>query len=451
MAEFDLVVRGGDVVLADGARRADVGVVDGLVAAVSPELPGGGEEIDASGLHVLPGGVDPHVHFDEPGRTEWEGVATGTRALAAGGFTTYIDMPLNSMPVTVDGPSFDVKLPAVQASSLVDFALWGGLVSGNVDRLEEQHERGVAGFKAFMCHSGIEEFPAVDDLSLYEGMEVIAKLGSILLLHAENAGIVGSLGARAREQGRVSPRDFVESRPVIAELEAISRAVLFARETGCATHIVHVSTARGAAMVAEARAGGVDVTCETCPHFLLFTEEDVERVGITLKSAPPVRMAAERDGLWAQLADGTLSMVTSDHSPGAPEVKVGDFFTAWGGISGCQSTLQLLLAAGYDERGIALERISAMTSASAAERFALPGKGSIEIGSDADLALVDLDWAGRVELDDLQYRHRFSAYVGLPIRGRIVQTILRGQTVYADGAFVAEPLGRLLTPRRAST
>ena len=211
----------------------------------------------------------------------------------------------------------------VQASSLVDFALWGGLVAGNVERLAEQHERGVAGFKAFMCHSGIDEFPAVDDLSLYDGMKEIAGLGSILLLHAENAAIVAGLGSRARELGRVSPRDFVESRPAVAELEAISRAILIAEDTGCAIHIVHVSTTRGVAMVAEARARGVDVTCETCPHYLLFTEEDVERVGIALKSAPPVRPAADRDGLWAQLADGKLPMVTSDHSPGAPEVKSG--------------------------------------------------------------------------------------------------------------------------------
>ena len=185
--EFDLVVRGGEVIRPSGIERVDIGILDGIVVAVEPELGGGAATIEAAGLHVLPGGVDPHVHFDEPGRTEWEGVASGTRALAAGGHTTYVDMPLNNIPVTVDGPSFDEKLPAVRASSLVDFALWGGLVEGNVDRLAEQHERGVAGFKAFMCHSGIDEFPAVGDLALYEGMQAIAGLDSILLLHAENA------------------------------------------------------------------------------------------------------------------------------------------------------------------------------------------------------------------------------------------------------------------------
>lgn len=445
----DLVVRGATVVAAAGAVPADVAVDDGVVVGLAPDLAETGrEEVDATGLHAFPGGVDPHVHFDEPGRTEWEGVASGTRALAAGGFTTYVDMPLNNLPVTIDGPSFDAKLAAVRASSLVDFGLWGGLVPGNVDRLEEQAERGACGFKAFMCQSGIDEFPGVDDLTLYEGMRRIADLGSILLLHAENAAIVGGLGSKARALGRVSSRDFVASRPLVAELEAIGRAILLAEETGCATHIVHVSAASGVRMVAEACACGVDVSCETCPHYLLFTEEDVERIGLALKSAPPVRTAADRDGLWAQLAAGTLGMVTSDHSPGAPEVKVGDFFTAWGGISGCQSTLQLLLAAGHDERGLPLETVAAVTSTGAARRFGLAAKGELAVGRDADLALVDLAWRGTVELDDLHYRHRFSAYAGSPIRGRVVRTLVRGRTVYDDGVFATEPHGRLLIPER---
>ncbi len=450
MAEFDLVVRNATVVREAGVEPADVGIAGGLIAAVGPELAGAADEIDASGLHVFPGGVDPHVHFDEPGRVDWEGVETGSRALAAGGFTTYVDMPLNNVPVTVDGPSFDAKLPAVAAASLVDFGLWGGLVERNVDRLEEQFDRGVCGFKAFMCHSGIDEFPAVGDLTLYDGMQRIAELGSILLLHAENAAIVQGLGDRARGAGRLLPRDFAASRPAAAELEAVGRALVLAEATGCATHIVHVSTARGVLMVAEAAARGADVSCETCPHYLLFTEEDLERIGLPLKSAPPVRTARDRDALWALLADGTLTMVTSDHSPGAPEVKIGDFFTAWGGISGCQSTLQLLLEAGNARRGVPLGKIAAAVSTSAARRFALPGKGELVPGLDADLALVDLAWSGAVELDRLHYRHAYSAYAGQPIRGRIVRTLLRGRTVYAGGAFSPEPLGRFLTPRRTT-
>jgi allantoinase len=448
MPELDLVVRGGTAVLPEGPERVDVGIADGRIAAVGHDLGGAAATLDATGLHVLPGGVDPHVHFDEPGRTDWEGVVSGTRALAAGGFTTYVDMPLNNIPVTVDGPSFDVKLAAVAASSLLDFGLWGGLVPGNVDRLEELHERGACGFKAFMCHSGIDEFPGVDDLTLVEGMERIAALGSILLLHAENAAIVAQLGARCREEGRLSPRDFASSRPPAAELEAIARAILFAGETGCATHIVHVSTARGVERVVEAAARGVDVTCETCPHYLLFTEDELAEIGLPLKSAPPVRSPDDRDGLWRLVAAGELAMVTSDHSPGAPEVKRGDFFTAWGGISGCQSTLQLLLEAGHVLRGLPLETIASLTASAAARRFGLAGKGELAPGFDADLTLVDLRWTGTVELDDLHYRHRLSAYAGQAIRGRVVRTLLRGRTVYADGDFDPEPHGRLLTPGR---
>ncbi|MEZ5100251.1 MAG: allantoinase AllB [Thermoleophilia bacterium] len=445
MAEYDLVVRGGTLVLPDGERPGDVGVVDGAIAAVGAGLAGGREEVDATGLHVLPGGIDPHVHFDEPGREHWEGVDSGSRSLAAGGLTTYVDMPLNNEPVTVDGPSFDVKLTAIRDRSHVDFGLWGGLVAGNVDRLAEQHARGVCGFKAFMCYSAIDEFPQVDDLSLWEGMAEIARLGSILLLHAENADIVGGLGARCRREGRLTPTDFVRSRPPISELEAVQRAILFAEDTGCAIHLVHLSVARAVELVAAAHARGVDVTCETCPHFLLFDEDDLEAVGLPLKSAPPVRSRADRDRLWALLADGTLRMVTSDHSPGHPDVKQAGFWDSWGGISGAQSTLQLLLAAG-PTHGLSLPAIAAVCGGEAALRFRLPGKGPVAVGNDADLALVDLGWTGTLSLDDLHYRHRYSCYAGRPIRGRIVRTLVRGQAVYADGAFAARPLGRFLRP-----
>lgn len=448
MADFDLIVRDGSVVLGDGVEHLDIAISDGVIAEVSAGLTAHGKtEIDATGLHVLPGGIDPHVHFDEPGRTHWEGFESGTRSLAAGGLTTYVDMPLNNQPATVDGASFDLKLEAANASSLADFAFWGGLVPGNVDKLEELAERGVAGFKAFMCHSGMDDFPGVDDLTLYEGMQRIAELGSILLLHAENAAIVGGLARRAMDEGRTGPLDFVTSRPAISELEAISRAIFFSEETGCAIHIVHVSTARGVRLVAEAQDRGVDVTCETCPHFLLFTEDDISELGVALKSAPPVRTSEEQEGLWALIEDGTLPMVTSDHSPGAPETKVGDnFFTIWGGISGCQSTLQLLLAAGHTTRGIDLTTIAAATATNAARRFGLPGKGEIAAGYDADLALVDLSEESRLQASDLLYRHRFSAYVGQPIRGRIVRTLVRGTTVFDQGAVASGPVGRFITP-----
>lgn len=446
MAEFDLVVRAGQVVTRDGVAPADVGISDGAIAAIGPELPAGAEEVAAGGLHVFPGGVDPHVHFDEPGRTHWEGVDTGSRSLLAGGLTTFVDMPLNNIPVTVDGPSLTEKLEAIRPKSHTDFALWGGLVSGNVDRLAEQHALGACGFKAFMCYSAIDEFPQVDDLSLFEGMQTIADLDSILLLHAENADIVGGLGARAKAEGLTDPRHFMASRPPISELEAVSRAVLFAEETGCATHLVHLSVARAVVLVAEAQARGVSVSCETCPHYLLYSEEDMERIGLPLKTAPPVRAAGESDRLWALIGDRTLRMVTSDHSPGHPDVKQAGFWDSWGGASGAQSTLQLLLEEGHANRGLPLQMIAELTGGSAARRFCLSGKGEIAVGNDADLALVDLAWRGEVRLEDLHYQHRYSCYAGLPIRGRVERTLLRGQVVYDNGAFAPTPQGRFLTP-----
>jgi len=268
MSEYDLLVRNGTVVTPAGESRADLAVADGRLVAIGPDLTGTSkEEINAEGLHVFPGVIDAHVHFNEPGRTHWEGFATGTAALAAGGATSYIEMPLNASPPTLDAESFDLKLQAAQASSLVDFALWGGLVSGNLEQLDELAERGVIGYKAFMSNSGIADFPAVDDLALYEGMTRVAKLGRIVEVHAENDQITGELARRAIAAGRTGIRDYLTSRPVIAELEAIERAILFASETGCPLHIVHVSSGRGVSLVVEAQARGVNVSCETCPHY----------------------------------------------------------------------------------------------------------------------------------------------------------------------------------------
>jgi allantoinase len=332
MSLYDLIIRNGQVVTANSVTQADIAVADGRITDIASALEGTAkEEIDAGGLHVFPGVIDAHLHFNEPGRADWEGFATGTRALAAGGTTTYFDMPLNSHPPTTDAEAFDLKLAAAQAQSLVDFGLWGGLVPGNLDRMEELVERGVVGFKAFMSNSGIDDFQAVDDLTLYEGMANAAKLGCIIAVHAENDAITGLMGRRAISEGKLTVRDYLDSRPVIAELEAIIRAILFARETGCALHIVHVSTWRGVSLVAASRLSGIDVSCETCPHYLSLTDEDVEQLGAVAKCAPPIRSQGEQEALWRHLADGSLEMVASDHSPSPPDMKTGDdFFKIWG-------------------------------------------------------------------------------------------------------------------------
>lgn len=449
MPRYDLIIRGGAVVTPQGVQGVDVAVADGQIAALGPELAGAArEEVSAAGLHLLPALIDAHVHFNEPGRAHWEGWATGSRALAAGGGALCVEMPLNARPPTLDAASFGRKRAAAEASSLVDFALWGGLVPGDLDRLDELAACGAIGFKAFMANSGIDDFPAADDLTLYEGMARAARLGLPVAVHAESDQITAALAARARAQGRTGARDYLASRPVVAELEAIGRALLFAQLTGCALHVVHVSSGAGAALVAEARARGVDVTCETCPHYLALTEEDVERIGAAAKCAPPIRDADAQADLWARLLAGQIDLVASDHSPAPPELKGagGDFFALWGGIAGAQSTLGLLLEHGHHRRGLALAALAALTAGNVARRLRMPDRGRIAPGGAADLALVDLGDRAPLRREDLRDRHRLSPYVGRAMGGRIVRTIRRGQTIFADGRCADGAGGALVTP-----
>ncbi|HXL78842.1 MAG TPA: allantoinase AllB [Candidatus Eisenbacteria bacterium] len=414
-----MIIRGGTVVTARGVEKADIAIAGDQIAAVGLNLADDGVEIDASGLHVFPGGIDSHVHFNEPGRTKWEDIAHGSSALAAGGYTTFIDMPLNSLPVTTTVEAFDLKLGAMNRSSKVDFSLWGGLVPGNMNQLEALVERGVMGFKAFMCPSGIDEFPACDKRTLREGMKRIAELGSILLVHAEDP-------SELREPIGHNALDFVASRPARAELAAITVAVETAGDTGCPVHIVHVSTALGADVIAATQHLGADVSGETCPHYLLYTEADMERLGGIAKCAPPFRTPVDRERLWR------MPMVVSDHSPCTLELKQGDDFRQiWGGISGCQSTRHLLLADGRLE----LQTVGAVTSTNIAKRFGVTNKGDIAAGFDADLWMVDLDWEGVVRSQDLLYRNPFSVHEGQKIRGRTIRTLVRGQEPGA-GRFI---------------
>ncbi len=449
MSLYDVIIRNAALVTETELLRADLAIADERIAAIEPELAGSSAaEIDASGLHVFPGLIDAHVHFNEPGRTDWEGFATGSQALAAGGATSYCEMPLNAHPPTIDGASFDQKRAAAEAASLVDFGLWGGLVPGNIDRLDELAARGVVGFKAFMSNSGIDDFAAVDDLTLFEGMRRAAELDRIVAVHAENDQITSRLARLSIAANRTSVRDYLASRPVVAELEAVVRALLFAEETGCALHIVHVSTGRGVALVAAARERGVNVSCETCPHYLVLTEDDMEQLGALAKCAPPLRTEVEQAALWQHLAAGTLPMIASDHSPAPAELKADrDFFKVWGGISGCQSTLPLLLTEGHERRRLPLTTIAAVSAGYVARRFRLPGKGRLAVGADADIALVDLTSRDALQSVNLFYRHRHSPYVGRTLCGRVVRTLVRGTTVMLDGTIASGPVGRLLTPQ----
>jgi allantoinase len=429
----DLVVRG---------DTQDIAIEDGKIVAIGPELPGAAEEIDARGLHVFPGLIDVHLHFNEPGRTDWEGAATGSRALAAGGGTLFFDMPLNSTPCTVNAEAFDRKHAALAESSVTDFALWGGLIPGNVSQMAELADRGVVGFKAFLCDSGLPEFPRADDLTLFDGLCEAARLGLPVAVHAENQELTRRMVPR--DGGSV--KAFLALRPVIAELEAIQRATLLAREAGAKLHIVHVSSGRGVAIAAEARAQGADVSIETCPHYLFFTEDDVERLGAIAKCAPPLRNAADQDALWTQLLEGAVDIVASDHSPAPPGLKSGDFEKAWGGIAGVQSTLSVLLDRGHHCRQLSLERISSLIAAEPARRFRIQGKGNIAVGTDADLALVDLSRSVQLQSKHLMQRHPLSPYIGSTFRGNVERTIRRGETIFASGKITARGPGRFVRP-----
>ena len=359
MSAVDLVIRNGT--LADSPdRQLDIAVANGEIVSLEKNFSGKvRKEIDSTGLHIFPGIIDSHVHFNEPGRTDWEGFETGSRALAAGGGTLFFDMPLNAHPPTTDAESFGLKLDAAKKSSLIDFAFWGGLVPGNLDKLEELAECGVIGFKAFMADSGIEDFSCVDDNTLRAGMKRAAKLKLPVAVHAESETITKQLAQEKIGQGKNSIRDYLDSRPVAAELDAIGRALEIAGETGCALHVVHVSSGAGVTLIIEAQKRGIDVSCETCPHYLALSEDDMEKIGALAKCAPPLRSVAEQENLWKHLQAGEITSIGSDHSPSPPAMKTGaNFFKVWGGISGIQHLLPLLISEGHVKRQIALPLIS---------------------------------------------------------------------------------------------
>ena len=451
----DLLIRNGSVVMRDGVKQLDLAIENGTLVEIGEDLRGSArEELDATGLHIFPGVIDPHVHFNEPGRTDWEGWATGSAALSAGGGTCCFEMPLNANPPTLDGPSFDLKRAAAEASSRTDFALWGGLTPDNLDKLDELADRGVVGFKAFMSGSGIEEFGRADDKTLDKGMKIAARRGLIVAVHAESEAITSRLTADACSRGGKTWRDYLDSRPIEAEVEAIERAIGLALETGCMLHVVHVSSSAG---IAHARGTGYQpvtnglvahapLTLETCPHYLLLNADDLCSHGASHKCAPPVRSAAEVEKLKADLASGKIDIVASDHSPAPPSMKTSDdAFAIWGGISGAQSTLPALTTLGLPS-----EQIAKLTSTNVAERFRVANKGEIKIGFDADLAVVDVDAEYALTRDMLLDRHKLSPYVGRQFRGLVKRTIARGQTIFLDGKSVGTSRGKLVTPVKAA-
>ncbi len=440
----ETVIRGGTLVHGNGRWPADIAIDEGTITEISPELPGSAHEIDASGLHVFPGLIDVHLHFNEPGRADWEGAATGSHALAAGGGTAFFDMPLNSVPCTVTAVDVDRKRAALESASVADFGLWGGLIPGSIREMPEMAARGVVGFKAFMCDSGLPEFPRADERTLWDGMSTAAQLGLPVAVHAEDGAMTARLSAAMTG---TSAREFLASRPVAAEVAAITQAVDIAGKTGAKLHIVHVSSGSGVAKAAEARAQGVDVSVETCPHYFFFTEDDVERIGVAAKCAPPIRGTPERQDLWRGVLDERVDIIASDHSPCAPELKkIGDFRTSWGGIAGVQSTLAVLLGRGFDGRRLRFERIARLLAGNPAGRFKLTNKGAIEVGKDADLMLLDPSRSYTLDAARMLQRHKISPYLGSSFTGMVVRTIRRGETIFANGRIVAKTRGRFIRP-----
>ena len=444
----DAIIRGGTLVLPNGRIAGDIRIEDGRISEVGPDLSGAGEQIEARGLHVFPAIIDVHVHFNEPGRAEWEGGETGSHALAAGGGATFFDMPLNSTPCTVTAAHVDRKRAALELTSIADFGIWGGLVPGSVNEMAGMAARGVVGFKAFMCDSGLPEFPRADEKTLWDGMGEASRLDLPVAVHTEDEAMTRRLSAA---NSGSSAREFLNSRPVAAEIEAIEQALEIAGKTGAKLHLVHVSSGSGVAKAAEAKARGVDVSVETCPHYLFFTEQDLERIGVAAKCAPPLRDGEEHGALWSGLLDGRVDIVASDHSPSDPSLKKhGDFRTSWGGIAGVQSTLAVLLERGFDGRRLRFERIASLVAGNPAKRFNIPGKGTLSVGDDADLMLLDPSRSYTLKPDRLLQRHKISPYIGSSFTGMVVRTIRRGETIFENGRIVAKTRGRFVRPNNAS-
>ncbi|MFB7892316.1 allantoinase AllB [Microbacterium sp. NPDC056044] len=440
MLRHDLVIRARRVLIEGGFRPCEVGVTGGEIAAIEPlgaELEGREVVTLGDDETLLPGLVDTHVHVDEPGRTEWEGFASATKAAAAGGVTTIIDMPLNSIPPTVSVAALEIKRRAALHQVFVDVGFWGGAIPGNTSDLRPLHEAGVFGFKCFLLPSGVDEFPPLDAGELERDMAELAGIGGLLLVHAEDAATI----AHAPPAGGTRYNRFLASRPHAAEDIAIAAVIDRARRTGARAHILHLSSAAALPLIAAARRDGVRLSVETCPHYLTLSAEDVPDGATAFKCCPPIREAANRDRLWEGLLDGTIDSIVSDHSPATSDLKDldhGDFAVAWGGVA----SLQLGLPVVWTEarrRGIPLERVVEWMSAAPAAVAGLARKGRIAVGGHADLAVFAPDAGFVVDVARLHHKNPLSPYDGRALRGVVRETFVRGERV-----DFAEPRGRLL-------
>ncbi|HEX7139712.1 MAG TPA: allantoinase AllB [Vicinamibacterales bacterium] len=437
-----LIVRGARVILPDGERPASIHIDTGRIVRIGAydERLSDAELFDAGEFVVSPGIVDTHVHVNEPGRTEWEGFDTATRAAAASGVTTIVDMPLNSIPATTTAGALGAKAEACRRHCHVDVAFWGGVVPGNAGELDALVDAGVRGFKCFLAPSGVDEFPAVDEDDLREAMPTIARRNVPLLVHAESPAHL----THPTDLTHPTYDAYLSTRPPEAEVAAIELVIRLSTEFGARVHIVHVACGEAVATIERAKTAGVPITAETCPHYLTFAADEIPDGATEYKCAPPIREARQRDALWRGLVGGALDLIATDHSPSPPALKCrGDFARAWGGIASLELSLPAVWTCARP-RGLQPADLTRWMSHAPATLAGMPHKGSIQPGFDADLVV----WDPRAEfiVDDsrLQQRHKLTPYAARRLCGVVVTTFLRGRRIWHDGALVSERGGQLL-------
>jgi allantoinase len=452
MPSADLVIRGHRVVARGRVAPAAIHVREGRIARLAEydDVPDDCELFEAGERVLMAGLVDSHVHVNEPGRTDWEGFETATRAAAAGGVTTIVDMPLNSIPPTTTLDGLRRKLDAARGKCAVDVAFWGGLVPGNTQALAPLDEAGVVGFKCFLIESGVEEFPHVTERDLRAALPELARLDATLIAHAELPEPVARASAATGDPRRYET--FLRSRPRAAEDEAVALLVRLCREFGVRVHVVHHSSADALPLLRQARAEGLRLTAETCPHYLTLEAEGVPEGATEFKCCPPIRERENREQLWRALGEGLIEMVVSDHSPCPPALKrreEGDFMAAWGGISSLQLRLPLVWTEAR-ERGHTLLELTSWLSDAPARLAGLGGrKGAIEEGFDADFCVWDDAAQLTVEPATIHHKHKLTPYLGRRLTGIVVATFLRGRRIYEHGEIASPPAGLLLARGRA--
>lgn len=455
MSATELVIRSHRVVTPGGIRAASVHVADGRIVAVAEHdaIPAGAKLVDAGDAVVMPGVVDTHVHVNEPGRTEWEGFRTATQAAAAGGVTALVDMPLNSIPATTTLAALRTKRGEAEGQLWIDVGFWGGVVPGNAGELAAMAEHGAIGFKCFLTPSGVDEFGFVNEQELRPAMRELARIRSTLLAHAEMPGPIEAAEAELLRT-HADPRlymTYLASRPRAAENDAVALLVRLCTDTGARTHVVHHASSDALPMIAHARAAGLPLSAETCPHYLSFAAEDIPDGATAFKCAPPIRERENRELLWQALRDGVLDLVASDHSPCSPALKrqeAGDFQNAWGGISG----LQLALSVVWTEaraRGFTIADVVRWMSAAPAKLAGISNrKGRLAPGADADIVIFHDEATQIVDPGRVLHRHKVTPYAGRTLYGVVQSTYLRGQRIWHEGALEGTTQGRTFARER---